>query len=312
MHIFVYEFLTAGADPALFSQASLVREGRDMLLASIDELSAWPHTQVTTLWHSWLGEFPFAGLARTHVNVLDVDSSKQEQRLFEQLLKEVSSVLVIAPEFHDQLLNRVRLVEEAGLRHLGCDAWAIQMCADKLAIYEFCKKNQIATIETFTDQNALPELASWIHKPRFGAGSVATSKLTFSQAQSAEMTSEFGPMLLQPCLEAVPLSMACVINADGVRFLPLVQQHLCEQTFQFISSSPVNNPGLTQAAEELILTIIAHLPGLSGYVGFDLLHRVDRQDVLLMEINPRLTSSYLTYRRMNLPVFTPDLCACPG
>ncbi len=49
---------------------------------------------------------------------------------------------------------------------------------------------------------------------------------------------------------------------------------------------------------QLVTRICRSIEGLSGYIGFDLLLPADPQRLLVVEANPRLTTSYLGYRAL--------------
>jgi len=80
------------------------------------------------------------------------------------------------------------------------------------------------------------------------------------------------------------------------------EQKLCwESGFEYqggLVPADLSNDMLT-SIQKLIERVCDVLPGLAGYVGFDiLLPDTDPKAPLIVEINPRLTTSYTAYRRL--------------
>ncbi|HXZ15970.1 MAG TPA: ATP-grasp domain-containing protein, partial [Roseiarcus sp.] len=58
------------------------------------------------------------------------------------------------------------------------------------------------------------------------------------------------------------------------------------------------SPVLAAAAVDLVADACRSLPGLVGYVGFDLIASANAPHVRIVEVNPRLTTSYVGYREL--------------
>ncbi len=126
----------------------------------------------------------------------------------------------------------------------------------------------------------------------------AYQSLTQNQAHPPEY-------LLQPFVEGTPLSCAALVAAsDRVDIFPLAKQIISRDgAFSYLGGVIPTEPLLSNGVKEKLQELIRHacrvIPGLRGYVGFDLLvPELDPDDVLLVEINPRLTTSYLGYRQL--------------
>src|SRR5262245_19313808 len=146
-----------------------------MLSAIVEDLSRIAGVDVETTWDARLGRIPFAR-ARTTA----VESPADEWRHFRRLSANCDAVLVIAPEFDGILLNRCRIIEEAGGRLLGPASRAVALCTDKLRLAIHLRDAGIGTIPTETvnwdepRENAgavSPHQFPQVIKPRDGAGS---------------------------------------------------------------------------------------------------------------------------------------------
>ena len=275
-----------------------------------------PHSAlVRTSWDDRLGEFPwseFDSEARERLTVQPVARStgaspETELDLFRREVAAADAVFVIAPEFFGILESRTRDVEcLAPGRLIGCSSDAVRLCADKLALAEFLPTIGVPTIDTHPFDPMQPT-ADWqfpiVIKPRDGAGSTLTFRVD-SDEQFANVASQLRTdgegfaFVQQPFVPGTALSGAVLISghpADRtVKVLPTAEQRLTDDgLFQFCG---VSLPGTVteyehQAAEQIIRRCCKAIPGLNGHVGFDLI--ADTDGVRLVEINPRLTTSWV-------------------
>ncbi len=150
---------------------------------------------------------------------------------------------------------------------------------------------------------------AWVIKPRDGAGSWLTLRVRTDSPeewQRAAMAYAAAGVahkaLIQPFIEGLPLSVGCHCQHDGeVEVFPIGQQRL-SRDFEYLGGSiPASLPASTATAvQELVRRACATIPGLNGHIGFDLLlPDADPTRPLIVEINPRLTTSYVGYRRLS-------------
>ncbi len=280
-----------------------------MLLAVIEDFLALPHCRVLTTWDARLGKFP---ISHSHLEVTVISDSAVYSQSVDAMRKQSTHSLVIAPEFHGILRGQVAQI---GMPNsLNCSVEAIELCADKLRLAEFLQQHGIATIETapFNWANSQSLKSDWLPiviKPRDGAGSQCTFRIA-SPAAITEVNEKFAADLAaydfiqQPFVAGRALSMGVVIPGEQreMQLLPLCEQILSEDSrFQFLGSRAgvFQRTKLEAAAFELVRRCCELLPGLRGYVGFDLIEPTDRPgEVVLVEINPRVTTSYLAYRQL--------------
>lgn len=240
------------------------------------------------------------------LDVSRVESAVQETTLFEELAPHATAVIVIAPEFHHLLRDRVRIVERLGTTsHLGCSSSAIELCGDKLELARLLTARGIPTIPTQPLDVEHPDLAfpfPIVVKPRHGAGSTLTFRIDTDfelQRACAEIraSGEAFEFIQQPLVRGRSLAMSAIRS----QLLPLTEQVLTEDgRFHYLGTNLLYQQAdtpIAAASRALLRDCQATINGLDGYVGFDLIEPLDTPgQPVLVEINPRFTSSYLAYR----------------
>jgi hypothetical protein len=183
-----------------------------------------------------------------------------------------------------------------------------------LRFCEHLKTNAIPTVPTSPYDffaNSADYAFPIVVKPRDGAGSVNTFLIHDArelQARRDELIAGFAGAgsepIVQPFVEGRPLSAAALIDAQAerVEIFPLGEQRISRDgRFHYVGGR-IPAPGITsQVAEEaaqLVADACRSLPGLAGFVGFDLIACAGDSRVRILEANPRLTTSYVGYRRL--------------
>ena len=313
VRIFVSEFICGGSLAGEPLPASLRREGRAMLWAIVDDLLLIPEYDVATTLDARLSD-DARSRHSTRCDIVTVTDSGEERRQFDRLTASSDAVLVIAPETDGHLAERVRRVEALGTRTLNCSPEAIELCGDKLRLAEHLERHTLATIPTALadwsrHEPPQSEHESWMIKPRDGAGSWLTFRIRGNSRddwQRTALTYEQAGVrhkaLIQPFVAGQPLSVGCLCRANGeVEIFPIGRQQLSNEFVYLGGSIPADIPLATEIAlRKLVLDACETIPGLSGYIGFDfLVSDADPSRPLIVEINPRLTTSYVGYRLLS-------------
>lgn len=282
MRVFVYEYLTAsgiGREPGS-PEHGMYLEGRAMRDAVVADFERITFAEPFT--------FP-------------EKATPVEQKWFEEAARFSDWTLVIAPESDATLLNLARSVQSVNGQLLGPSPAAIQQTSDKLVLAEHWRMHNIHTPAT-TDREPTPcELFPVVWKPRDGAGSTDTFLIrdAFELAHALATRDPHQPMILQ---EFVPGRAASVAFLCGPRIQiplqPTFQLQSDDGRFQYRGGELPIPPELAARAVQLASQAVKCIPGLFGYVGVDLVlgDAEDGSRDYAIEINPRLTTSYIGLR----------------
>lgn len=281
MRAFVYEFLTAngmGIDPA-DPLHGMYREGRAMRDALVDDLRRLPGVEVVTL----------NGCA---------------EEGFDAFAAESEVTVVIAPETDGLHERYCRRVGERGGRLVGPSPGAIALTADKLALAAHWRAHAVHTPATTDRPPTACEAFPVVWKPRDGAGSENTFLLRdgFDVARAKASVGEpHGPMILQEYAPGRAASVAFLCGPGGnVPLAPTFQYLSDDGRFKYLGGELPIPAVLAGRAVALASRAVACVPGLLGYVGVDLVlgDAADGSRDYAIEINPRLTTSYVGLRAL--------------
>jgi len=283
-----------------------------MLSAVVADLLKVPGCHVTTTVDHRLSNFLTASLSTAQIDtVADVPA---ERAAFDRHVKRADVTLIIAPETAGALERRVRQVIELRGRTANCTPAAIHLCGDKWRLAKHLEVHRLPTIPTHLanlDAEDPWEVfdSSCVLKPRDGAGSWLTFRVPQGNVevwQSAVSKFRLAGLsegvLLQPYIPGLSLSAGCICHAGGeLDIFPVGRQEIVTETLQYQGGRiPAEISDESRSSiESLIQKTCATIPGLQGYVGFDvILPENEPYSPIITEINPRLTTSYVGYRQL--------------
>lgn len=295
MHVFVYEYLSSGAGGDTSGMASLQTEGWAMLSALIEDLLRCPSVRISTLLDCHRTP-PAHWLADIDVRQAQPTS---EKACFRALAAAADWSLVIAPEFDGLLANRSRWVEETGGRLLGSSPAAIELTADKQLLWRLWSSRDIPTPSP-------TQIYPLVCKPRFGAGSQATFLIHNEEElarvwQQAHVEGWHGELIQQAYKPGLAASVAFLAGGGSRYALPAVEQRLTNDgRFRYLGGRLPLSDDLDRRARRLAERAAECITGLHGWFGVDLVlgEAEDGSGDAVIEINPRLTTSYLGLRRL--------------
>jgi tyramine---L-glutamate ligase len=314
VRVFISELLTSGAWKEPNHAGSLLKEGAAMLKSIVADFARVPGCRVVTTWDVRCGKSPFEnGIDNVRVRI--VSDPAQEPQAFEEECRSADAALIIAPEFDNLLAERCRRVTELGTFSLNCSVDSIRLCADKLQLARRLETLGLPTIPTReladlqkTDERELE--FPLVIKPRDGAGSQETYLISNAAAWfefvKHHSSGPFGGRVLQPFVPGRTLSIAALVGEEQwngepwLEVLPLAEQVLTQDgRFGYLGGRMPDTIFLQHEATHLVREAVRRIPGLSGYIGFDLVAPKHAPETLwIVEINPRLTTSYLGYREL--------------
>jgi predicted ATP-grasp superfamily ATP-dependent carboligase len=303
VRILVYEFASGGGLAGRHVPASVAREGAAMRSALVADLSALgSHEIVTTADAGVPHDLP------PGVRVIALpDGDVARERALGAAIETVDAVWLIAPETGRCLERLASSVEQRRTTLVGSGAAAIWRAADKARLARRLAAANVRHPKTRAvgpAVNAARAAAAIgypiVVKPARGAGSegvclVLDERGLSDAVESARQATGDGPILLQEYIRGAAASVSLLVdnrhavplslNAQAIGPLPAFSYRGGE--------TPFEHP-LAAAALEVASRSCTALGGLRGFVGVDVV--LTDSDVIVIEINPRLTTAYLGVR----------------
>ncbi len=308
MLIFVYEFLTGGG---LFESetwpppASLLAEGRAMVRAVASDFASIRGIRVVVLQDDRLSDLQLG----EGCVVRRVSSVAEAAAAFCESAREADWSVVIAPELDDYLAGCCQRVLDCGGRLLGPSLGIVKLAADKQATAEHLAHCGAAV----PMGQSLPrgdlrgvdliDCFPAVLKPLQGAGSQDVHLVPSREAMPRCLDH---PSRLERFCPGQPVSVAVLCGPRSNLVLPACSQRISHDgAFTYLGGSLPLSDSLAKRAERLAQEVIALLPQPLGYLGVDMIlgpaadgSVAKNPDDVVIEINPRLTTSYVGLRAM--------------
>lgn len=270
-----------------------------MLQAILTDFCAWGRGQVLTTLDKRLGGFALPADSTIPL------SHEEYSGILSELLSKCDAALIIAPETDGILAQLTALAERAGIRLLGTSSQGVAIAGDKWECYQRFREHGLPTPATWrmspaetlgaAKQIGFPLVIKPIAKAGCeGVALVADVIMLESLLERAEFQAQ--DILLQPYVSGTPASVSILASRREVLPLSLNQQ-LVSIGAPFVYQGgvvPLEHP-LYCRALELARRAVSLLPGARGYLGVDMI--LTDRECYLLEINPRLTTSYVGLRQ---------------
>lgn len=316
MRAFVYEYITGGGTfssvSGLTPCGSLLGEGAGMRRALVEDFLRIAGCEVETLQDV---RVPFDAVPG--VNLHPVASPEEERRAFEACCQRADVALVVAPEIDGALLQRANwLAEYSGkntrLIHLVCRPEMIAIASNKHQTAVSLSKAEIPVpnggllenAERFLTWQKEAEAESgfgreYVLKPLDGAGSWHLKRWKVGEKlDPAELRF---PLRYERFCEGTAASISLITSEIvGIEpiLLPPLEQILDPQDGTYLGGRWIEDAALADRARRLAVNVAAALPISNGFWGIDLILGTaqDGSQDFVIEVNPRITSSYIGLR----------------
>lgn len=307
--ILVCEFITAGGYATQPLPESLVEEGilmRDALLTDLHELDGY---EIISMHDSRLAP---AQLAMQSVQV----SAGDFKDIFRQVIQRVDLIWLIAPETGGTLLELSEICYEAeqsenGPVFIGSGYDTMLIGTSKTLCFEALRDAGIYTLPVYAAEDlllpdyeqklSLQESFAWVVKPEDGAGCEGVRVFSDLAMLREWLRQDEAHLdyLAQPYQRGITASMSILCRDGKAYVLSCNQQHIVCENDQFkLTAITVNGMVAYRRAFETIARKIAQmLPDALGYIGVDLIVNPVDNRIHVLEINPRLTTSYVGLRQ---------------
>ncbi len=287
MRIFAFEYVTAGGWREIGAPPSLIAEGAMMRHALVRDLARLPAVDVVVAEDRALTP----GALDARLAAIAEDDLRGSWR---RIAAGCDMVWPIAPETDGLLEEMVRLAAAAGCEVLGSRNPALAIARSKQATADWLAARGIAAVATRALAQPPPPAEAWVVKPDDGAGAVDTV-LVNDQAALAQRRREAAGrrFVVQPFLPGEPLSLSLLAQDGAAWLLSCNRQEVSVVDGRFCYRGGVVGGAEARRAAlaPLAQRIAEALPDLWGYVGVDVID--GREGPVVLEINPRLTTSYI-------------------
>jgi predicted ATP-grasp superfamily ATP-dependent carboligase len=241
-------------------------------------------------------------------NVHAVRGLEEEQRQLARLAEIADWSVIIAPEFSGHLHARCRLVEQGGGRLLGPGSNLVALASDKQATAEFLSARgiRVPTGVALGPGEALPQDFDYpaVLKPRDGAGSQG---IELVDQPLSRRVNRMSPARLEVFCPGTAASVALLCGPrQTVPLAPCYQRLSNDGQLSYQGGAVPLDDALVPRARDLAMRTVTSLRGefaaeeFRGYMGVDLVLGADHSgaDDRVIEINPRLTTSYVGLRAL--------------
>ncbi len=297
MKILVFEYICGGGLAGQALPESLLAEGSMMLQALVDDLKSLAHLDLLLPLDQRCKDLSLPANAQ----IITIGHGSNALSLLPGLIAGCDAVWLIAPETDGLLAAIAGMVITQGKILLSPPPQAVALCADKLATFQVLESRQIPVAETrLLTASTQPFSCPCVIKPQDGigcqGGMVAANSKEFQLAvASLEPNIKY---ITQPFYTGQAVSLSCLFRRGQGWLLCCNQQQIEIVNSRFsLRACLVNIESMYRDFyRNLVERIAIAIPDLWGYIGIDIIETADGGP-LVLEINPRLTTSYAGIRQ---------------
>ena len=311
MNLLIVEYISGGGYANQKLSGSILSEAYGMLRCIISDFKVLGHS-ITTLLDSRLMAFYPPNEAD---RVIAISSVRQFYKKIKDLSNTVEAVYFIGPESNNVLETLVKTTITSNVKSLNSEFDGIKFVSNKKIVYETARKIGLRVPETeLIDVNESFENIKKIIKD-FGYPSVIKPLIGVScgglsiikdqtelhdAIKKVSKESNNNHFIIQKLIRGNPASVS--VFATGVKAVSVSLNK------QFINLEDPNHesrysggmiPFDHKLEEKSLMSakrLIEAFHGLKGYIGVDIV--LTNDEVVIMEVNPRLTTSYIGLRKI--------------
>nr|MDO8082451.1 ATP-grasp domain-containing protein [Candidatus Freyarchaeota archaeon] len=308
MKLLVFEFFSGGG----FVEgeiSGLIGEAYAMLRCAVEDFKKAGFNVYTTLDHR-IARFDLP-LKANHVEVVYGSDSP----VFPEMLSEADAAFLIAPETNGVLYSLASEVVKSGVELFSPLPSGIEITTDKSRLLGIAKKLGLKVPEhrllgTTSSFDKIEKMVSDIGYPVVfkvldGAGSEGMSLVSKSEEippaiEKIRSVSNRDVFLLEEFVKGVDASASLISNGEtafplSLNFQLMRMKSPLEESKYEGGYVPLRHR-LKESTFEATKTLVESIEGLQGYAGVDLI--LSKDEVTILEVNPRLTTSYLGLRKV--------------
>ncbi|WP_417738023.1 ATP-grasp domain-containing protein [Rosistilla oblonga] len=244
------------------------------------------------------------------IQTIPVDASADLISQWLAASADCDAAILIAPESDRLLYKLVAAFRGFGRNVIAADANFIDATTDKLQLSQRLLSANVPHPISFSPRQAPQESSAtqWILKPNDGCGSLEVQRFgSFTQADN-QRRRRTGDWIIQAYHPGQAVSIAAIVTPGGIHWLPACLQKIESPCFTYHGGKCPLPAAIVDRAESLAAAALDALIDRSslcddaaspvGYVGIDLVLADDPRNDVVIEINPRLTTSYVGVRHL--------------
>lgn len=299
LKILIHEYFTGGGWDGPEIPSGIASEGLAMLSSVLTDFKKWGAAEIHTTLDKRLSSLV---LQSDRINNINPDKYWHE---IEKLAQQHNFALIIAPETKGALARLCKIMEDNSVCLLGSGSGSIITAGDKWECHRLFEKGGLPVPETVRAcvetavKSAIKMGFPLVIKPVDRAGCEGVNLV--SDSGSLEAVIRHNPvymdgLLLQRFIAGEHISISMLVSGHDVAFLSLNRQFIRTGIpFEYEGGEVMAPSLIDDDTRDIVCRAINMIPGLKGYVGMDLV-MTDR-GCSIIEINPRLTTSYVGLRR---------------
>lgn len=243
---------------------------------------------------------------------IPVDASRPMLDSWIDVASKSQAAIVIAPEIDHQLLKCVEVLRASNIQVIASDSSFLANTSDKFETYLSWLRDGVPTPATqlasrILDGESLSQsIGPYVLKHRLGAGCFGTrviddDRSLYSQLGRLQKPEEW---IVQPWIEGDAGSISMIVDGE-IRWSGIAGQ-IMERQSDRIHYAGFEIPWVRMDGQKIVASQIEELgsKGLAaikgepmGWIGVDFLLPANGDPPIAIEINPRLTTSYLGHRQ---------------
>lgn len=233
------------------------------------------------------------------VSAVDIDTTAPLWPQWIKIARDCDAAIVIAPEQDGMLAQAVAMLRAGGVDVVMSSGDFLRIASDKWETARLFASHQVPHPPTFSCDSPPDDSVAadrWVLKPRDGCGTDRIQTFDLLDDAKRELTERF---ILQTWIDGEPISVGVIVDGGQMTVLPAVMQEIDRARCAYAGGHGPLADRAQQRATSLASYALAAMPPFArGFIGLDLVLADDPADDTVIEINARLTTSYVGIRKM--------------
>ena len=213
-------------------------------------------------------------------------------------IKENDKVLILAPEENLILFNLIKSLEDKNIGHFNTNSKFIYSSTNKFELNIKLKNSEKYQIKTYKDYSKFYMDKEIVAKPNDGVGAqnLFIFKNKFDLEQNKHRLNDFH--IYQEYIKGTIIGINIVIAKDKIIILSINEQIYKNSSSNEIYLSKIHIGKYNYMFDDFkifVESILSNLNNFFGFIGIDAILTQDKK-IVFLEINPRLTTSYIGLR----------------